>query len=44
MLDQRADALALGGGEAGERLVEQENARADRERQPHIEQPLAAIG
>ena len=44
MLDQRADALALGGGEAGERLVEQQNARLDREREPHVEQALAAIG
>ena len=42
-LDQVADALALGRGEAGERLVEQQHARLGRERQRHVEQPLAAV-
>ena len=41
---QRGDPLALGCGEAGERLVEQQHAGAGRQRQPQLEQPLAAIG
>ena len=44
LLDQAADALALGGGKAGERLIEQQHARLGCERQAHVEQPLAAIG
>ncbi len=42
-LDQVADALALGGGQAGQRLVEQQHARACRQRQRHVEQALPAI-
>ena len=44
LLDQRADALAFGRGEACKRLVQQQQARPGCERQPHVEQPLAAIG
>ena len=43
-LHQRGDARALGGGEARERLVEQQNVRRGREREPHVEQALSAIG
>ena len=35
---------ALGRREPGQRLVEQQQARRGREREPHVEQPLAAIG
>jgi hypothetical protein len=42
-LDQAGDARALGGGETGQRLVEQQDARLGSERQPHIQQALAAI-
>jgi hypothetical protein len=38
------DAFALGGGQASERLIEQEHARAGGQRKAHVEQPLAAIG
>ena len=44
LLDQTADALAFGGGQPRERLIEQENTRLGCKRQCHIEQPLAAIG
>ena len=44
LLDEGADALALGGGEAGKRLVEQQQARLGGERQAHVDQPLAAVG
>ena len=44
LLDQRPDALALGRGEARERLVEQQQARLGGQRQPHVDQPLAAVG
>ena len=44
LLDQRPDALAFGGGEARERFVEQQQARPGGKRQPHVDQPLAAIG
>ena len=43
-LHQRGDARALGRREARERLVEQQDARRGREREPHVEQALAAIG
>jgi hypothetical protein len=43
-LDEVAHALALGGGEAGQRLVQQQHAWAGGERQAHIHQPLPAIG
>ena len=43
-LDDGADAFALGGGEAGQRLVEQQHARRGGERHAHVEQALAAIG
>ena len=43
-LDDGADALALGGGETGQRLVEQQHARRGGERHAHVEQALAAIG
>ena len=43
-LDQRSDALALGGGEARQRLVEQQDTWSRRKRQPHVEQALSAIG
>jgi hypothetical protein len=38
------DALKLGGGKAGERLVEQQHLRLWTERNPEIDQPLPAIG
>ena len=43
-LDDGADALALGRGKAGERLVQQQHARRGGERHAHVEQALAAIG
>ena len=43
-LDDGADALALGGGETRQRLVEQQHARRGRKRDAHVEQALAAIG
>ena len=43
-LDQRPDALAFGRGEPRERLVEQQHARPGGEREPHVDQPLAAVG
>ena len=43
-LDDVADALALGGGKPGERLVEEQQPRLRRQRQPHVEEALAAIG
>ena len=43
-LDDVADALALGGGEPGERLVEQQQPRLRREREAHVEEALPAIG
>ena len=39
-----ADALALGRGEPGERLVEQQHARRVASASAHVEQALAAIG
>ena len=44
LLDQATNTLALGGSKAGERLVEQQDARLGGECQRHVEQPLAAIG
>ena len=41
---QRGDALPLGRREAGQRLVEQQDARPRRQREPHVEQALPAIG
>ena len=43
-LTSAAMRCALGHRQPGERLVEQQDARARRERQPHVEQALAAIG
>ena len=43
-LHQRGDARALGRREAGERLVEQQDVRRGRKREPHVEQALPAIG
>ena len=43
-LDELAHALALGRGQSGERLVEQQQPRRGRERQPHVEKPLPAVG
>ncbi len=42
-LDQVRDALAFGRREPGERFVEQQHARAGRERQSHVEEPLPAV-
>ena len=42
-LDQRSDALALGGGEARQRLVEQQDAWSRRKCQSHVEQALSAV-
>ena len=44
LFDQATNTLALGGSKAGERLVEQQDARPGGECQRHFEQPLAAIG
>jgi len=44
IFDQATNTLALGGSKAGERLVEQQDARLGGECQRHVEQPLAAIG
>jgi hypothetical protein len=44
ILDQVRDALALGGGEPGERLVQQQHLRLGAERDAEIDQPLPAIG
>ena len=38
------DALALGGGKARQRLVEQQHLRLGAERDAEIDQPLPAIG
>ena len=43
-LHQRGDARALGRRETRERLVEQQDVRRGREREPHVEQALSAIG
>ena len=42
--DQADDALALGGGEAGERLVEQQDPGPGGQRHADLEQALAAVG
>ena len=42
--DQAHDALALGGGEAGERLVEQQDPGLGGQRHADLEQALAAVG
>ena len=42
--DQAGDPLALGGGKAGQRLVEQQHLRLGAERDAEIDQPLPAIG
>ena len=42
--DQVGDALALGGGKTGQRLVEQQHLRFGAERDAEIHQPLPAIG
>ncbi len=44
VLDQAGDALALGGGKTGQRLVEQQQLRLGAERDAEIHQPLPAIG
>ena len=44
MLLTSADALALGHRQAGERLVEQQDARAGAERDAQVQQALPAIG
>ena len=44
LLDQLADAFAFGRGKARERLIEQQQARLGGQRQPHVDQPLAAVG
>ena len=44
VLDQVGDALAFGGGKAGQRLVEQQHLRFGAERDAEIHQPLPAIG
>ena len=44
VLDQVRDALALGGGKSGQRLVEQQHLRLGAERDAEIDQPLPAIG
>jgi hypothetical protein len=43
-LDDVADALALGGGQPGKRLIQQQHARPRGEGEPHVEQALPAIG
>ena len=43
-LDQAHDALALGGGEAGERLVEQQDPGPGGQRHADLEQALPAVG
>ena len=43
-LDDVADPAPLGGGEPGERLVEQQHPRPGGERQGHVDEALAAIG
>ena len=43
-LDDVADALALGGREPRERLVQQQNPRLRRKREAHVEEALPAIG
>src|SRR3954462_776111 len=43
-LDDVADALALRGGEPGERLVEEQQPRLRRQGEAHVEEALAAIG
>ena len=43
-LDQTHDALALGGGEAGERLVEQQDPGPGGQRHADLEQALPAVG
>ena len=44
VLDQVRHPFALGGGEARQRLVEQQHLRLGAERDAEIDQPLAAIG
>ena len=44
VLDQARDALALGRGESGQRLVEQQYLRFRAERDAEIDQTLSAIG
>ncbi len=44
VLDEVRDALALGGGKARQRLVEQQHLRLGAERDAEIDQPLPAIG
>ena len=41
---QRGDARALGGGESGERLVQQQDSRPCRNGETHVEQALPAVG
>ena len=41
--DHRHDALALGGSEPGERLVEQQQLRPRGQRKTDLEQPLSAV-
>ena len=38
------DPLALGGGEAGQRLVQEQDLGLGRERHAHVDEPLPAIG
>ena len=44
VLDEVRDALALGGGKARQRLVQQQHLRLGAERDAEIDQPLPAIG
>ncbi len=44
VLDEVRDALALGGGKACQRLVQQQHLRLGAERDAEIDQPLPAIG
>ena len=44
VLHEVRDALALGGGEAGQRFVQQQHLRLGAERDAEIDQPLSAIG
>ena len=44
ILDQTRHALALGGGKARQRLIQQEHLRLGAERNAQIHQPLAAVG
>ena len=44
MPDQAHDPLALGRGEAGQRLVQQQDLGLGRERHAHVDEPLPAVG